>query len=361
MEKKCRTQIGCVLLLYYCIVKFQKFIHILMSNCNKLFFDYNRTITPSVDQMQQMKISRKALEKKITAKLEEKLGMTPTFYTQGSGAKHMRTIIIKDNGTYDADRGVYLPRKPNVSAETVQRYVYEAVNAHTADGAEHRKKCIRVFYRSAYNIDFPVYYDVKGEDYAYMAVKGNGWIKDDPWHMISWFENRKDAFGQMTRMVKYLKGWSSKCNFKMPSGIAMAVWSGNHFSAVKDRDDECLYNLLKVIASEIQLEIACYSPVEPFDDLTGKMSHEQKTKFEAELEKFISDSRRALDEPNQYKSSRIWQKYLGVRFPDGINEDTDKKAQALYAAVSSTIYLDNSGTFNSTSGVEPKFNRNYGG
>ena len=332
-----------------------------MSNCNKLFCDYGRTITPSSEQMQKMKTSRKALEKKIVSKLEDKLGMTPTFYTQGSGAKHMRTIIIKQNGTYDADRGIYLPRKPTVSAETVQRYVYDAVNDHTADGAEHRKKCIRVFYRCAYNIDFPVYYEVKGEDYAYMAVKGNGWIKDDPWHMISWFEERKDAYGQLIRMVKYLKGWTSKCNFKMPSGIAMAVWSGNHFSAVQDRDDECLYNLLEAIDSDIQLEVACYSPVEPFDDLTEKMSYDQKEKFKTELGKFIADAKKALSEPNQLKSSRIWQKYLGDRFPDGINEDIEQKVKALYEAASSTAYLDKAGNFNTSSGVVPKFNRNYGG
>jgi len=332
-----------------------------MSNCNKLFCDYNKTITPTNEQMQQMKTSRKALEKKIIAKLEDKLDMTPSFYTQGSGSKHMRTIIIKEDGTYDADRGVYLPEEPRVSADTVQRYVLEAVNDHTADGAEHRKKCIRVFYRCAYNIDFPVYYEVENEDYAYMAVKGNGWIKDDPWHMITWFEKRKDADGQLLRMVKYLKGWSSKCTFKMPSGIAMAVWAGNHFSAVKDRDDECLYNLLKAISSAVFFRVACYSPVEPFDDLTAKMSDDQKTKFKEELDKFIADAKKALDEPNQFKSSRIWQKYLGLRFPDGADEDTDQKARALYAAAGSATFLGSSGQFNSSSGVTPKFNRNYGG
>jgi len=332
-----------------------------MSNCNKLFCDYNKTITPTNEQMQQMKTSRKALEKKIIAKLEHKLDMTPSFYTQGSGSKHMRTIIIKEDGTYDADRGVYLPEEPGVSADTVQRYVLEAVNDHTADGAEHRKKCIRVFYRCAYNIDFPVYYEVEDEGYAYMAVKGNGWIKDDPWHMIPWFEKRKDADRQLLRIVKYLKGWASKCTFKMPSGIAMAVWAGNHFSAVNDRDDECLYNLLKAISSAVFFRVTCFSPVEPYDDLTAKMSDDQKARFKEELDKFIGDAKKALDEPNQFKSSRIWQKHLGLRFPDGADENTDQKARALHAAAGSTTFLGSTGQFNDTSGVVPRFNRNYGG
>ena len=332
-----------------------------MANCNKLFCDYNKTITPSNEEMQKMKTSRKALEKKIIAKLEDKLDLTPSFYTQGSGSKHMRTIIIKEDGTYDADRGVYLPEKPTVSAETIQRYVYDAVNDHTADGAEHRKKCIRVFYRSAYNIDFPVYYEIDGEDYAYMAVKGYGWIKDDPWHMITWFEKRKDSDGQLIRMVKYLKGWTSKCTFKMPSGIAMTVWAANNFSAIKDRDDQCLYNLLKAIRSAVYYNVVCLSPVEPFDDLTAKMNDDQKTRFKEELDKFIGDAKKALDETNQFKSSRLWQKYLGSRFPDGADEDTDQKARALYAAASLTGQLNSSGQFSNSSGVIPLYNRNYGG
>lgn len=332
-----------------------------MSNCNKLFLDYCKQITPSTDQLQQMKTSRKVLEKKIIAKLEDKLGMTPSFYTQGSSAHKMRTIIIKENGTYDADRGVYLPEKPDVSAETVQRYVYDAVNDHTADGAEHRKKCIRVFYRCAYNIDFPVYYEVDGEDYAYMAVKGNGWIKDDPWHMITWLEKRKDADGQLIRMIKYLKGWASKCSFKMPSGIALAVWAARHFSGVKDRDDQCLKNLLQSIQSSVTGSVTCYSPVEPYDDLTAKLSDDQKTKFKAELDKFIADAQKALDEPNQLKASRIWQKYLGYRFPDGADEDTDQKAAALYSAIGAGSLFDRNGQFNQTQGVNPGYNRNYGG
>ena len=110
-----------------------------MANCNKLFNDFCKVITPSLEEMQKMKTSRQALEKKITDKIKEKLDVTPVFYTQGSGAKHMKTIIIKEDGTYDADRGVYLPEKPTVTAQTIQTYVYDAVKDHTDGGAEHKK------------------------------------------------------------------------------------------------------------------------------------------------------------------------------------------------------------------------------
>lgn len=335
-----------------------------MANCNKLFLDFNKVITPSNEEMQKMKTSREALEKKITAKLKEKLNMTPTYYTQGSGAKDMKTIIIKEDGTYDADRGVFLLQKPDVTAETVQRYIYDAVKDHTSDGAEHRKKCTRVLFKSAYNIDFPAYYEVKGEDYAYIAVKGDGWIKDDPWHMVNWLAKHKDSNGQLVRIIKYLKVWSSKCNFKMPSGIAFAVWVCNNFSEKLDRDDESLYETLKSIKAELYWSVTCISPVEPFDDLTSKLNQDQKEKFKKELDKFVDDAKDALDEKNQLESSKIWRKYLGERFPLGVDEDLDAKEHALLSAathvLSGSAYLDNNGRINETTGVVHKPHRNYG-
>ena len=336
-----------------------------MANCNKLFLNFNKVITPSAEEMQQMKKSREALEKKITAKLKEKLDMIPTYYTQGSSSKDMKTIIIKENETYDADRGVFLGEKPSVTAETVQRYIYEAVKDHTADGAEHRKKCIRVFYKSAYNIDFPVYYEVKGEDYAYIAVKGKGWIKDDPWHMIKWLESRKDSNGQLVKVIKCLKVWASKCNFKMPSGIAFAVWAANSFSGCLDRDDESLYHTLKNIQTELYWKVSCTCPVEPFDDLTSKMTQDQKDKFKNELDKFVDDAKQALDEKNQLKSSEIWRRYLGKRFPLGADEDVEAKEKELMKSASHVLsgstYLNESGKINSSNGVSHKSHRNYGG
>jgi hypothetical protein len=337
-----------------------------MANCNKLFLDFNKSITPSQEQMGKMKISRKTLERKISEKLQEKLGMTVTFYTQGSGAPKMKTIIIKADGTYDADRGVYLPQEPDVCADTVQRYVLEAVNDHTADGAEHRRKCIRVLYKAAYNIDFPVYYEVPGQAYSYLAIKGNGWIKDSPWEMIEWFEKRKDADCQLLRIVKYLKAWASEqCKqHKMPSGIALTVWAANNFTSVKDRDDEALLKTLKSLQQQLFFTVSCSSPVEPFDDLVAKLDSGQREKFKKALDAFSSDARKAVDEKNQLKASKLWQKHFGSRFQDGVDEEVDLRASALLGAAGLVLNgrakLDEVGQINSHTGIRHQPHRNYG-
>lgn len=336
-----------------------------MANCSKLFLDYNKTITPGADEMQKMKKSREALESKISDAIQEKIGMTVSYYTQGSGAKEMKTIIIKANGTYDADRGVYLPQEPEVNAETVQKYVYDAVKDHTDGGAEHRKKCVRVFYKCAYNIDFPVYYEVEGETYSYVAIKGNGWRKDDPSKMVAWFKDRKDDDGQLIRTAKYIKSWASEKNFKMPSGIALTVWATRHFSPSKDRDDKALSQTLNAIYSAISLVVNCVSPVEPYDDLVDKLNADQKENFRTTLKDFCDDSQKAIDEPNQLKSSKIWAKHLGGRFHLGVDENVDSRANALMASAASVLggaaKLDTAGRINETFGVTHKAHRNFGG
>lgn len=335
-----------------------------MSNCNKLFNDFCKVITPSLTEMQKMKTSRKALEKKIIDKIKEKLDVTPLFYTQGSGAKHMKTIIIKEDGTYDADRGVYLPKKPTVSAQTVQGYIYDAVKDHTDGGAEHRKKCIRVYYKSAYNIDFPIYYQVDGETFSYLAIKGDGWIKDDPEQMINWLEGYKDENGQLIRIIKYLKAWASKCSFKTPSGIALAVWAAKKFTELKDRDDKCLLNVLKGIQSDCWWSVTCTSPVEPYDDFTAKLNDDQKSKFKTALKNFIDDAELAIAEENQLEASKYWRKHLGERFPEGLNENIDARMNSLLSSaatvLSGSARLGNSGAINTTSGVQHQLHRNYG-
>lgn len=312
-----------------------------------------------------MKTSREALEKKIAEKMQEKLQMTVTYLIQGSNAPDMRTIIIKEDGTYDVDRGVYLPQKPDVSATTVQQYVLDAVKEHTNDGAEHRCKCIRVLYRADYNIDFPCYYEVAGESYCYIAVKNDGWVKDDPSKMMEWFCGFKDEDGQLVRIVKYLKGWASKCIGKMPGGIAFTIWAAKHFKAVEDRDDKCLLAILKAIKNEITFVVACTAPVEPYDDVTANLSDEQKKTFREELDNFIDDAQKAIDSRNQLAASKLWRKYLGDRFALGADQDVDLKEAQLKASaaivLSGEAKLSSSGKINPQSGVDHQPHRNYGG
>lgn len=338
-----------------------------MANCQKLFLDYVDIITPSKDQIQEMKTSREALETKIKKVVKDQLGLQVYFYTQGSGARDMRTIIIKADGTYDADRGVYLSANPDKNAKEIQEIIFNAVKDHTVDGAEHRLKCIRVLYKCAYNIDFPIYYLVEGESGAYIAVKDGNWVKDDPEKLIEWFKGYKDEDGQLIRIARSLKGWASekKGKFRMPSGVALTVWAAKYFSGgISDRDDKCLLQVLESIQSNVWFNCSCTSPVEPWDDLVAKMTEDDKTQFRTALNDFITDAKAAVNETNQLKASELWRKHLGSRFPLGEDEDVELRAAALLAPASLVIThnarLNTQGRINGDTGVHHKEHRNYG-
>jgi hypothetical protein len=60
------------------------------------------------------------------------------------------------------------------------------------------------------------------------------------------------------------------------------------------------------------------------------------------LSSFITDAKKAVDEEkNQLKASRLWQKHLGDKFPDGEDKDEENvnaKSVATVAGASKPYY-----------------------
>ena len=68
------------------------------------------------------------------------------------------------------------------------------------------------------------------------------------------------------------------------------------------------------------------------DDLFASFDEKRKNNFLNNLDSFLSDAEAALKEQNQLKASRLWQKHLGARFPDG--EDKDEQSNSSAATTS---------------------------
>jgi hypothetical protein len=106
-------------------------------------------------------------------------------------------------------------------------------------------------------------------------------------------------------------------------------------------------------------------PVEPFDDLVEKLTDHQKNNFRQGLDNFCADAQAAIDETNQLKASRIWRRYFGDRFPEGVNEDVDKKAAALMGTAAVVLekkaHLNSEGFINESLGIQHQIHRNFGG
>ncbi len=341
-----------------------------MANTNKLFLDFNEKISLTPAQRKKLASSRTAVEEKIRTELTKKEGIEfKGFFIQGSQALTFRTGVLKKDGTYDVDLGVYLSAKPNdITCTTVQKYVFDAVKDHTDAGASHLKKCIRLVYAGDFDIDLPVYYQGGNDATPYIAVKNGDWRKDDPKGTAEWFrEKKKGTNGQLVRIIKYLKIWADKDErgFKMPSGFALTVWAVNSFKQQDDRDDKALFETLKAIKSSLSYDLSCYCPKEPYDNLNSNLDDNQKTKFKNALDAFITDAEKAINEKNQLKASKLWQNHLGDRFPEGADEDVDQKEKELRsmtaAVTAGTAKLNTAGQIQTNSGVSHQSHRNFGG
>lgn len=310
-----------------------------MADCHKLFGEYHEEISIGKTKKDRMKKSKNALREKIRKHFKEKHPeYEPKFFIQGSSK--MKSGIRTKDDICDLDDGVYFFREPDVTATTLQGWVWDAVNGYTDTEPEHRKKCIRSIFEGDYEIDHPVYYKVDGQNYR-IAVKGNGFEDSDPKAMVDWFNKKKDKEGKLLRHVMYLKGWGDNLRNKMPSGLAMTILAANAKDKIvlNDRDDIALRDILKEIKKALDAKFECLVPAVPNDDLFENYDDARRKNFLEALDNFIADADDALKEENELKSSKLWRKHLGSRFPEGKDEkqqNTSKFAAAISAGAATS-------------------------
>lgn len=294
-----------------------------MSNCHNLFQEHNTNISLTKSKKEKMNASKEALRDKIRAWFKKNHpDYNPQFYIQGS--YKMKSGIRTKDDICDLDDGIYFFRKPDVTATTLQSWVHQAVNGHTETPAQHRKKCVRTIFAGDYEIDHPVYIKEEGKEYQ-IAVKDNGFEDSDPKAMVDWFNSKKDANGQLLRIVKYLKSWCDHKRNKMPNGLSMTILASNAIQEfnLNSRDDISLRDVLKEIKKTLDQKFECIVPVIPGDDLFADYDETREKNFMNALKEFIEDAEKALKENNQYRASLLYRKHLGSRFPFGIDKDEE--------------------------------------
>ena|SRR5690554_929001 len=300
-----------------------------MSNCNNLFHDFNQNLNITKTKKENLMISKNNIRKTIKEWFKEHHpDYVPKFFIQGS--RKLGTLIRTKDDTCDLDDGVYFEREIGVTGTTLQNWVYDAVNDVTHANTIHKSKCIRIIYAGDYHIDIPVYYFPKGEAHPLLAIKDSELELSDPKEFIEWYNTIK--CDQLTRIIKYLKSWGDNLRDKMPNGLAFTVLASRNL-VEDDRDDVSFYKTLKAIRADLKSNFICVMPTTPEDDLFSKYEKNRIDSFFEKLDALIEDGKTAIyDEDNQLKSSKKWKKHLGDRFPDGLDESTEEKEEALLEA-----------------------------
>lgn len=335
-----------------------------MANCQTLFSKFLDKLDIVDSKTTSMRTSKDNLKDKIVSYFQKNHSeYTPEFYIQGS--YKMGTSIRTKDDECDLDLGVYIKPKPDVTAMTLQQWVYDAVNGTTTATPSQKNKCIRVKYSTGYHIDLPVYRkDKTGDEIPELAIKNKGFEKSDARGIVEWFNGKKKDNPQLVRLIKYLKAWADNIRESMPPGLAWTILAVKNHKIKEGRDDIALRDTLKEILSSLEEKFECKVPAEPFDDMFEDYSIDKKAKIKGYIQKFIDDATKAINEPNEKKASRIWQKYLGARFPVG--EDRDNESQSRLnslrdSILSKTAKVGITGAFGAlSSGVSGASHTNFG-
>lgn len=336
-----------------------------MANTHNLFQTFHNELTVPKNKRNKLRNSREHLRQVIRDYFKKNHSeYNPRFRIQGSYSTG--TLIRTKDNTCDMDDGVYFFPKPDVSGKTLQRWIKQAVQGVTTESPQHRQRCVRVIYKGDYHIDLPIYY--KQNDHAdnekpHLAVKDIGWEKSDPKEFKDWLLNKRDHNGQLVRIIRYLKAWCDHKSKKMPNGLTVSVLAAN-FIKHDDRDDICLRNTLEAIEGALKWHWSCIMPTTPQDDLLENFSGNQDFFFSS-IRAFIEDANEAIRKDNQLAASRLWQKHLGIYFPDGEDANVDEKLASLVASasrvLSNSAKLDRNGRIQSEQGVSHKPHKNFGG
>lgn len=335
-----------------------------MANCQTLFIKFLDKLDIVDSKTTSMRTSKDNLKDKIVSYFQKNHSeYTPEFYIQGS--YKMGTSIRTKDDECDLDLGVYIKPKPDVTAMTLQQWVYDAVDGTTTATPSKKNKCIRVKYSTGYHIDLPVYRkDKAGDEIPELAIKNKGFEKSDARGIVEWFNGKKKDNPQLVRLIKYLKAWADNIRESMPPGLAWTILAVENQKIKEGRDDIALRDTLKEILSSLEEKFECKVPAEPFDDMFEDYSIDKKAKIKGYIQKFIDDATKAINEPNEKKASHIWQKYLGARFPVG--EDRDNESQSRLnslrdSILSKTAKVGTTGAFGAlSSGVSGASHTNFG-
>jgi hypothetical protein len=338
-----------------------------MANLDLNFQEFFAELQITDTKRQKMTISHNNLRQKIKNHFKANHPeYKPSFYIQGS--YKMGTTIRTKEDECDLDDGCYFIPKPNVAAKTLQCWVKEAVEGTTDATPLHKNKCIRVQYTAGYHIDFPVYRKntESNEEQPELAVRDKGYELSDPREVVTWFQGKKKDNDALVRLVSYLKSWTDTVRGFMPPGLAMTILASNNQKKHEGRDDIALRDTLKAIKSALNICFICIVPATPHDNLFENYDAECKQKFLNELDNFIEDADKAIEEKNKLKASVLWQKHLGPRFPLSGDED-DEAISRLHSlrsigqkVVSGIATTAKNGAIQASEGVKNIAHRNYG-
>lgn len=230
----------------------------------KKFFD--EKIRLSREELQKLKTSCESNEDRIIHGLNDLYNVSRnSFVNQGSYA--MQTIIFEEDNSYDIDDALIIDAEKlknkdgsYLSPNDFKDIVLESLNdSRFLKKPQKLKNCVRIYYNEGYHVDVACLRRKSLSGIDTIELASTDWKESNPKQINDWFASKVKSYNKtcndggkmLRRMVRYFKKFArSRANWNMPCGLILTMLTVECF-AYYERDDECLYYLLKNIYSRL--------------------------------------------------------------------------------------------------------------
>jgi hypothetical protein len=283
-----------------------------MANLHGQFLNFDEKLNITTSKQQKLKISERNIKNNIKKYFLNHPNLKFSMVRQGSYS--LGTMIRNKSDYCDIDFGLRFFPFPNLTPNTLQKYVKEALTNINQSLPVCKNKCIRIKYKGDYHLDITIY-GLKGFNQTPFLATRNGWEESDPSKLKKWFDGKgNNNLPQLRRIVKYIKAWSDFKGKGLLKGIVITILVAECFVPNK-RDDLALKETVKKIFYRLKGNWVCKRPVYPFEDLLDILSDTNSEMILTRLNYFIRDAEVAtLNKTNEPQANILWKRHLGKYF-----------------------------------------------
>lgn len=316
-----------------------------MAKVQKYFEKFHAAIRVDYDMSATLRDKRDKILNRIRDHLKK--NGRPGFKELLQGSYKMKTgVIPAPDLEYDIDVGLRFGiTESDYDADTVRRWVFEAVDGHTED-VESKGPCIRVTYADGFHVDLVVYAwwtDAFGVEQFRLAHDSNGWRAANPPGLLDHVDSARVQYDgtednetktdQFRRCVRYLRRWDDVAmpteGSAKPSGLAYVLLTIQKLRPSRffngDADDRTALKLLADSAASTFGRLVAMKPTPEYEDMFQRLSDDEMTELKERFGKLSDALRDADQEPDPVKACKILLTVFGPDFPVPAPEDTGKK------------------------------------
>lgn len=315
-----------------------------MAQASTYFYDSNdasrqtlhRRITPSDAQYDEQEARWNVLADFIKPKLAEASGCPVKSWLQGSYkfGTQVRPVHVDDE--FDIDLGVYYcwngaPEEGDFGPKELKKMVQDALKEFAAENDDvvevvqpPKARCCRIRFKGGFHIDVPCYHLDEERDIRSLATEDDSWEDSDPKAIYGWFTSQFDDYprSRVRRLVRYMKAWAAlkfRGEQDRPGSVLITVLVAQAVSNLDEglpsSEDEGLDVVLRKVYETVSAGQDVRNPVDPDENLAGRMSIAQWDTFLDRLKQFSVVATQAVNANDELSACTLWSGSFEHLFP----------------------------------------------